>query len=73
MAFQFRGEQKCTGCGCTYEWVTTQKEKGDFVIGLMDLTCKNVKRCTRVNQTNLYNIEIGCPECGKRELIKEEK
>ena len=73
MAFQFQGEQICSGCAHKYEWVTTQLERNDFVNGLRDRMWKNVKKCTQINQTSRYSIEIACPQCGKRELIEKEK
>ena len=73
MAFQFQGEQICSRCGHKYEWVITKHERNEVIIGRMNRMCKNVKRCTRINQTNRYNIEIGCPQCGKRELVEKEK
>ena len=70
MAYQFSGEQICSRCGHKYQWVTTQLERGEVVTGFMDKMWHNVKNCTRINQTNRYCIEIGCPECAKREFVE---
>ena len=43
---------------------------GEYVSFRMDLTKSNVKSCTRINMTNRYSVEIGCPECGKREFVE---
>ena len=73
MAYQFKGEQICSQCGHKYEWVTLQTEKNEAVTGFTDGMWKNVKDCTRINQTNLYSIEIGSPKCGKREFVERER
>lgn len=71
MAFQFNGEQVCSRCGHKYEWMTIPRpDHGEYVSFRMDLTKSNVKNCTRINQTNHYCVEIGCPECGKRDFVE---
>ena len=73
MSFQFQGEQICSRCGHKYEWVTTLHDKDEVVVGIMDRMWHNVKNCTQINQTNRYCIEVGCPECGKREFIEKNR
>lgn len=70
MAFQFKGEQVCSGCGHKYEWKFTQPERGEAVFLSYNPTKSNVKNCTRINMTNHYCVEIGCPECGKRDFVE---
>ena len=71
MAFQFQGEQTCSRCGHVYKWVTTQHGKGEVVAGIVNQMWCNVKKCTQINQTNCYCIELDCPKCGKREFIEK--
>lgn len=53
--------------------MTTLHDKDEVVVGIMDRMWHNVKNCTQINQSNRYCIEVGCPECGKREFIEKNR
>lgn len=72
MAIQFQGKQVCSRCGKEYEWgvaAPSNNDKAVFSIG--DPTKSNVKKCVRINMSNKYSIELGCPECGCREYVEK--
>ena len=69
MSFLFHGEQICTRCGCKFKWETICLEAGEFLFGRNNPTKSCVINCTRINMTNCYSIELGCPECGHRDFV----
>lgn len=72
--FQLKDKQVCSRCGNQYEWIWTENEShGDCFFGRWDKLRKNVKKFTRINNTNRYSIELECPDCGKREFIERSK
>ena len=71
---QLKDKQVCIHCGNPYIWVWTENEgHGEGFFGRCDELRKNVKNCTRINNTNRYSINVECPNCGKREFIERFK
>lgn len=68
MAYEFKGNQRCSRCGKDYEWCHTEME-GIAITGSMRNLWHNVRNCTQVNRSNQYVLELGCPFCGKNEHI----
>lgn len=72
--FQLKDNQVCSRCGNQYGWIWTELERhGDNYWGRLDEQRKNVKNCTRINNTDRYSLELECPDCGRREIIERSR